>query len=260
MRTTYIIGCALLTTMVVVATPTHSADLDAAAQAEIEAALFAPQNGVAAIVVSPRVLPNNPDDLLYFSDFETDDGGLTGTRDWQWGEYAWPATTNCFGAESHPPAAFSGTKMWGTVLNDCYGDLGNNDDYGSCTNDDPADDSVLSIALDLTGETTAWVSWAEWNDVFLPFDWIEVRANGVVIGQACGIDFVAPEQWVENALDISAVSGQVVTISLHMMASALINRSGLYIDDVAVTRFDPRALFVDGFESGDTTMWSSVQP
>lgn len=227
---------------------------------EIEAASRVSESTSPSSPSATRDLFNRDIEVFFFSDFENDDGGLMGSLDWEWGDYAWSATPACFGAESHPSAPFSGARMWGTALNECYRDLGNNEDHDTCTNDVPEDDSILSLTVDLTNETTAWLSWAEWYDVFLPFDWVEIRVNDAIFAQVCGGDFAVPDQWVEKALDISAIAGRVATIEFHMMASTVINRSGWYIDDLAITNVSPLPVFIDGFESGDTSMWSGVQP
>ncbi|MBN1136126.1 MAG: hypothetical protein JXM73_06055, partial [Anaerolineae bacterium] len=155
------------------------------------------------------------------------------TLDWQWGTYAWVGG-GCYGT-SHvqPPTAYSGTDMWGTVLNTCYSDLGNN--ANSCANVNPNDDSILSITLDLTYATgNVELSWWEWYDLFGSFDWAEVRANGDVVWQNCE-SHVAPTAWEQQTVDLTAYAGGPVTIEFHMMASTVVNYAGWYIDDVMVT-------------------------
>lgn len=201
--------------------------------------------------------------VYYFSDFEADDGGLVGVLDWQWGEYAWSAGPTCDtpNLEVPPPAAFSGTRMWGTVLNDCYNARGNNADYLTCNNASAADDSVLSLTVDLRTASTAWLSWAEWFDVGLIFDWVEVRVDGTVVDQRCGEDYTVPTAWQLREIDLTSFVGTQPTIELRMMSSSAFNFAGWYLDDLLVADFQPSLLiFTDGFESGTTDAWSSAVP
>ncbi|MEX1310697.1 MAG: hypothetical protein AB1Z65_09790 [Candidatus Sulfomarinibacteraceae bacterium] len=206
-------------------------------QAEIAAA--------EALVASPRVIGepvSHPEAngagraIVYFNDFETDNGGMGPSRDWEWGTYAFVAGANCGSYTPAPPAAaYSGTNMWGTVLNDCYNGLGNNTGYNTCTNGNTADDSVLTLTVDLTGYTDAQISWWDWPDINQNFDWGEVYANGTVVFQHCGAGYTAPTVWVQQVVDLTAFVGGPVTIEFHMMASTVVNYSGWYIDDLEVS-------------------------
>lgn len=124
--------------------------------------------------------------------------------------------------------------MWGTVLNDCYNNRGNNSNYSTCVNSDPSDDSILSFSVDLTGVATATLSWWEWFDVYLDFDWAEVYVNETVVFQHCGTGYVIPSSWEQQTVDLTPYAGGVATIEFHMMASALVNRAGWYLDDISV--------------------------
>lgn len=172
---------------------------------------------------------------VYFSDFEADDGGLVGTLDWEWGDYAWVGG-NCYNTNNvPPPAAYSGNRMWGTVLNDCYTDLANNSGYNTCVNGDPSDDSILSFDVDLTGYSDGTLEFYEWLDLFMDFDWGEIYANGTVVFQHCGTGYTPPSAWQLQSIDLTAFAGGLVTIEFHMMASSVVNYAGWYIDDVRVT-------------------------
>ncbi len=180
-----------------------------------------------------------PESVLYFWNLEANDGGFAGTLDWEWGSYAWDGST-CDGSNFPPPAAHSGVGMWGTVLNNCYDNLGNNQGYASCANSDPSDDSVLSFSIDLSGVTVpVELSWWEWYDLFSSFDWAEVYANGTRVFPHCEPSFVQPTAWVQQTVDLTPYAGGPVTIEFHMMASTVVNHAGWYIDDVLVrTTFD----------------------
>ncbi len=180
---------------------------------------------------------HSPEATVFFTDFEADNGGLTGSRDWEWGtSYLWNGV-GCYNTSYHqPPAPYSGVGMWATVLNTCYNNLGNNQGYGSgtCTNTNPSDDSVLSLTVDLSAYTDATVSWYEWLDVFSYFDWTEVRVNNTSVSTYCPSGYVAPTAWVPRSVDLTPWVGGVVTVEWHFMASTVVNYAGWYIDDVLV--------------------------
>lgn len=194
----------------------------------------------ASPVYAPLSTPplREPEAIVYFSDFEADDGGLTGSLDWEWStSYAFVGGS-CSGT-SHvpPPAPYSGSGMWGTVINDCYSNLGNNQGSasgGGCTNTNPADDSILTLTVDLTNYTDAVLSWYEWFDVFSYFDWAEVRVNGGSALIYCSPSYIAPSSWVLQTIDLTPYVGGVVTVEWHFMSSTVINYAGWYLDDVLV--------------------------
>ncbi len=176
----------------------------------------------------------SPKAALHFWNFEADNGGFAGSLDWEWGAYTWTGGT-CDSANYPPPAAHSGVGMWGTVLNSCYNNLGNNTGYSTCVNGNPTDDSILTFTVDLTGITApVELSWWEWYDLFMDWDWAQVYANGDVVFQHCGGGFVAPTEWARQAVDLTPYAGGPVTIEFHMMASTVVNHAGWYIDDVMV--------------------------
>lgn len=210
------------------ATPEEQAEIAAAA------AVPAPSGSIGEPVPHPEAW-NTPEAVIYFSDFEADNGGLTPTLDWEWGSYAWTGGGTCSASAAPPSAPYSGTGMWGTVLNTCYNNLGNNSGYSTCVNGNPTDDSVLTLTVDLTGYTDAQLSWWGWNDLFMDFDWGEVYANGTVVFQHCGTGYTPPTAWVQQVVDLTAYVGGSVTIEFHMMSSTVVAYSGWYIDDLQVT-------------------------
>jgi subtilisin family serine protease len=151
-----------------------------------------------------------------FYDFEADDGGFVGTNDWEWGTYSWAGTC---GTAYPPPGAYSGTNMWGTVLNDCYNNLG--------------DFSILSFTADLTGQSSAILQWWDWYDVFETFDYGEVYANNVLVyDRATG--YVIPTEWEQHQVDLTPFAGGMVDIEFRMFATTVVERAGWWIDDVLV--------------------------
>ena len=133
-----------------------------------------------------------------------------------------------------PPSAHSGTRLWGTVLDDCYTPIGNNAD--ACNNANVGDDSVLSLTFVLPSPLlNPKLEWWEWNDYFLDFDWTEVRINNTVVYQDCTGSHSKPTAWRKQSVDLSAYAGQTLTVTFHFMASSAVNYAGWYLDDIAVT-------------------------
>ncbi|HPJ69157.1 MAG TPA: IPTL-CTERM sorting domain-containing protein [Desulfobacteraceae bacterium] len=206
---------------------------DAEIQAELRAA--ASQSSAKDFTTMTRKVTElpTPGTVLYSTDFETNNGGMTGNLDWEWGAYSWIGG-NCYSTLAQPPSAHSGTNMWGTKLNTCYTDLGNNAGFDTCNNANKDDDSILSFTIDLTGKTDAQLLWWEWYDLFSGWDWAEVYVNGVVVFQHCYSSYAAPTSWVEQIVDLTPFVGGVATIEFHMMASTVVNKAGWYIDDIRV--------------------------
>ena len=173
--------------------------------------------------------------IVYFNDLESDNGGLAPTLDWEWGAYAWVGGGTCGGTPAEPAAPYSGASMWGTVLNTCYNNLSNNTGYDTCVNGNTADDSVVSLTVDLTDYTDAQISWWEWNALYLNWDWGEVYANGTAVFQHCGTGYTAPSAWTQQVVDLTAYVGGPVTIEFHMMSSGVVAYAGWYIDDLEIS-------------------------
>ncbi|HSN57063.1 MAG TPA: hypothetical protein VLT32_20500 [Candidatus Sulfomarinibacteraceae bacterium] len=177
-----------------------------------------------------------PDVTVFFSNFDSDNGGLSGTRDWEWGtSYAW-SVSGCDSTPAPPAGPYSGGGMWATVLNTCHNNLGNNQGAasGTCNNTNPSDDSILSLTVDLSAYTAATVTWYEWLDVFSYFDWTEVRVNSTSVSTYCPSAYAAPTGWIQQAVDLTPYVGGIVTVEWHFMSSTVVNRAGWYIDDVLV--------------------------
>jgi hypothetical protein len=224
-----VIGALVMAPCAAAATPEEQAEIDAAN------AVVAPLGTVGSPVPHPDANGAGRA-VVYFSDFESDNGGMTPSLDWEWGTFAWAPGANCGTYSNVPPSApYSGTNMWGSVLNDCYNGLGNNSGSSTCTNDNPVDDSILTLTVDLSGYTDAQLSWWEWLDLFMDFDWGEVYVDGTVVFQHCGAGYTAPTAWVQQVVDLTPYVGSTVTIEFHQMASTVVNYAGWYIDDLEVS-------------------------
>jgi hypothetical protein len=72
-----------------------------------------------------------------------------------------------------------------------------------------------------------------------------------------------PRDWALYQVDLSSYAGQSVNIRFRMATDSSVSREGWYVDDVRVitpTDCSDTGLFADGFESGDTSAWSSTSP
>jgi hypothetical protein len=168
-------------------------------------------------------------------DFEASNGGLTGTRDWEWGPLGtFLNSSHCSSSAKPPSTGYSGKGVWGTKLNDCHNPLDNAS--SSCSNASTADDSVLTLKVKIpAGWTTATLSFWQWYDVFLTFDWSEIRVDGQVAAQTCTGSRPSPPGWTKRTLDLSAHAGKIITITFHFMATSVVNYAGWYIDDLSIS-------------------------
>lgn len=226
----------VMLTVLLIGTASLAVAITPAEQAEIDAAAMVTGQVPAVGAPVPHPDANGAGRaVVYFSDFEADNGGLAPTLDWEWGTFAFVAGAGCSGSIVPPAAPYSGSNMWGSVLNDCYNGLGNNGGFGTCANDITAADSVLMLTIDLSGYTDAQLSWWEWLDLYMDYDWGEVYVDGTVVFQHCGTGYTAPTAWVQQVVDLTPYVGSTVTIEFHQMASTVVNYSGWYIDDLEVT-------------------------
>ena len=161
---------------------------------------------------------------IYFSDFDTDDGGWAATATWDpVGDWAW---TNSYdgtlytGSYAAPPAAYSGEGLWGTVL------------YGDYTN--AGGESFLSQTFDFTGYTDVQLDFASWNNTFYTWDTNIIYVNGDVVWDYGAYN--ANPTWELHTVDLSAYDGMAsVEIVFELHASTVVERAGWYIDDVAIS-------------------------
>lgn len=175
-------------------------------------------------------------------DFESSCMGLSATKDWQCGQLAFVKGTNCGTYTPVPPtggASGTGKGMWGTKLNDCYSNLGNNDGANSstCSNTKPADDSILSFKVTLPSTwTTATLTYYEYVDVNGYFDWMEVRVDSTSVKAYCNPSkATSSTTWVKQTINLSSYVGKTITIAFHLMASTVVSYSGWYLDDMSVS-------------------------
>ncbi|MEM7052133.1 MAG: DUF11 domain-containing protein [Acidobacteriota bacterium] len=159
---------------------------------------------------------------FYFSDFEADGGGfaLSAGADWERGAIVTGVFENCdMPPRPEPAAAPSGSNVWANNLDGCY-DNANAESILSQT----FDFSSLSAPIELT--------WENWYEVFVSFDMGEVLVNGDTV---FSIGTTAATGFVTESADLSAYAGLAsVTIEFRLFATSVVNRMGMYIDDVRI--------------------------
>ena len=125
---------------------------------------------LAAAVLAAFPLAANAD-LLYFSDFEADDGGWRATASWDpIGDWEWTNTydgSQYNGVGAAPLNAYSGTGLWATVP------------LGDYTNS--GGETFLSQTFDFTGWSGTSLSWYNWTNAFYDWDTAKVYVNGAMI-------------------------------------------------------------------------------
>ena len=197
----------------------------AAEQAELAAAAAPPLPGMLApadhgtLTCSVGQVPTS----FYLSDFEADDGGWTGSgaAPWEWGAPVLGVHAGCDTTpEDEPAGAASGTNVGATNLDGCY------------ANSDS--ESLLSQTFDFSSlPAPIQLAWTNWYEVFVAFDMGEVRVNGGA--PLFEITTTAPTGYVHQSVDLSAFAGNpAVTIDFRLFATSVVNRSGWYLDDVAI--------------------------
>jgi len=160
-------------------------------------------------------------DELYFSDFESDDGGWEASADWdpvgdwEWGAYDFNQYT---GSYNPPPAAFSGDNVWATVL------------HGDYTNADG--NNWLTQNFDTSGFVNVEFEWANWAEVFFEFDTAELYVNGSLVYERDTSN--PPTDWEIETVSLPDDMADV-EVQFQLFATTVVERSGWYIDDVRIT-------------------------
>ena len=98
--------------------------------------------------------------------------------------------------------------------------------------------------------------WIDSEDL-CDFDIATVTANGSTVEQYSLCEDSNTNGWVLHEVSIASYAGQTVTLRIHVDTDDTWN-SNLFVDDFSFEVAD--GLFSDGFESGDTSAWSSAVP
>jgi len=181
--------------------------------------------------------PDTGPRLLFSYDFEANSGGLVPSLDWQWGQLSFKSGFNCEPTIHAPAACHSGTRCWGTVLNDCHTPADNGADSGAdlCNNTNTTDDSILLLSFQIPADyKSAKLVYWEWTDFNTPFDWAEVHVNGQAVVKSCASSYTAPTAWVKRTVDLGTSIGKPVSVGFHFMASGVMNLAGWYLDDISL--------------------------
>lgn len=156
---------------------------------------------------------------VYFSDFENDGGGFTGTGDWERGIPVGADGSDLGGfGGPEPTGGFSGDFVWGTVIGGLHS---------------ASTVSSLSVSIDATGYTDLALNYQEWLESGgNTFDTAEVFVNGDLISLRDG----GPTNgWRSVDFDLSAYDNSVFTLEFLFTTTTVVERMGWYIDDVAIT-------------------------
>jgi immune inhibitor A len=144
--------------------------------------------------------------------------------------------------------------------------------------------TTLYRSVDLTGKTSAQLSFATWYDIEENWDFgfVQVSTDGGAHWTSLDIDGTSsvidpqgmPEiaenlpgftgnsgGWVQKTVDLSAYAGQSILLQFRYMTDWGTSLAGFYVDDIAVTA-DGSPVFVDNVETADTAWnadgWSRV--
>ncbi|MCK4226185.1 immune inhibitor A, partial [candidate division WOR-3 bacterium] len=171
--------------------------------------------------------------VLYEEDFESDNGGYTGTGDWQ-----------CGIPNSGPQVAHSGERLWATNLSG---------DYSNSSNS-----MLTTVEIDLSsvmgfpilsfyqwyhiegyydgGNVKISVNEGSWEilDSLSPPYNVDVAywENTGIPGEPCYSG--SQEAWKEIKKDLSAYRGNTIRIRFHFGSDGLRKYTGWYIDDITV--------------------------
>ncbi|MDD3143486.1 MAG: carboxypeptidase regulatory-like domain-containing protein, partial [Candidatus Cloacimonetes bacterium] len=158
-----------------------------------------------------------------YDDFEMNDGGWvsSGFGDWEWDDdYDVTNYTDIDTyADTPPPTAYSGTGMWGTVLEG---------GYSNC-----AAWSYLRKTFNLSGISNPVLSLWHYMDGYNTWDYGLITVNGTTVwGASSAAEFIP---WQELTVDLSAYGNQAnVEIGFEWYATSVVSYAGWYIDDVYV--------------------------
>jgi len=135
---------------------------------------------------------------------------------------------------SGPNGAFTGTKVWGTVLAGNYG-ADNNAAYLE----------IGTLALPSGAPTLSFMYWQD-NESICSYDFTNLEVDGgsgfvaVPDGDACSGGFAdTSAQWLSMSIDLSTYAGQTVTLRFaHTTDSSNAAYAGFYVDDLEILIVD----------------------
>ncbi len=169
-------------------------------------------------------------------DFEDNNGGYTGTGDWEWGN-----------PTAGPGNAHSGSNVWATNLNGAYSNYAN----------EWVDSAPISIPTGVPAELGFW-HWYNIEDGYSHYDGGNVKistdggstwtllgsyldpypiqqcysGNSGIPGEPCFTG--SSGSWNYVTFDLSSYAGEQVMFRWHFGSDTSLNYEGWYIDDVSV--------------------------
>lgn len=89
------------------------------------------------------------------------------------------------------------------------------------------------------------------------YDFGSVRVNSTTVVESYDLCWPTDTaEWVLHSIDMSAYTGQTLNLQIRIETDDQLI-SNLFVDDVY---FETQGIFADGFESGDTSAWSTSMP
>lgn len=192
------------------------------------------------VATSPDVIVENvflaPLMTVYFDDVEAGPVGWTADPPW--------AVTQ---EQSHSPI-HSWTDSPG-------GNHGNNLDI-----------SLTSQVFDFSDVAGVTLSFFQRYDLESGFDfgYVEVSTDGSA-WEAVGVVNGTDTTWQEATFEVPQLDGAATAqVRFRLTSDVAVTEDGWYVDDVRISGYDPSLttglIFTDGFESGNTSAWSSTVP
>lgn len=113
------------------------------------------------------------------------------------------------------------------------------------------------VTVPLGSPTLNYWRWIDSDEDDCGYDFGGVLVNSTTVVESYGLcGQTNTGGWTLHSVDMSAYAGQTLDLQIRIETDVQVI-SSLYIDDVF---FESEAIFVDGFESGDTSSWSDSTP
>ncbi|WP_078594046.1 S8 family serine peptidase [Evansella clarkii] len=163
-----------------------------------------------ASAVAPSV------EVVYHSNFGEDDGGFTtggSNNSWAWGDPV-----------SGPGESLTGGNLWGTNLT---GNYNNNEDSW-----------IMSPEIDLSGQTSAELSFSYWQDIENNWDYgyVQASSDGGDSWDTLATYTGRAQAWGHDEISLSDYTDETIQLRFHFDTDGSVTYPGWYIDEVLVTR------------------------
>ena len=155
---------------------------------------------------------------------------------------------------------------WGIVTNTSHSPTHSWTDSPAGNYSDNADTSLTSPILDLSQTVGVELSYWERHAVESGYDFchVEYSTDGGSSWTQIASYTGTQNTWQQATFQLPALAGEAqARIRFRLTSDISVTADGCYVDDVelrtAVPPVNP-SIFVDGFESGDTSAWSATAP